>query len=152
MRYFRPILSLFLVGMMTLLVSCGGGNVAQAPPTYTPELVTQIQRYAVPLEQARDEMPKLGNLIQKRDWDNVESFIHGPLGELRHSMSYVARTLLPADQPGAKELSKDIAAHFDRIDAAAKEGTYTVALENYNEVVADIETFLSLIPDTTEGA
>jgi photosystem II protein PsbQ len=152
MRYFRSILSLLLVGVMTLLVSCGNGDVAKVPPTYTPELVTQIQRYAVPIEQAREELPRLGNLIQERDWDDVESFIHGPLGELRHSMSYVARTLLPEDQPGATEMAKDISAHFERIDAAAKAGTYTTALENYNEVVADIETFLSLIPETSEGA
>lgn len=148
MRYFRSILSLLLVGVMTLLVSCGNGDVAKVPPTYTPELVSQLQNYAVPIEKAREEMPRLGNLIQKRDWDDVGSFIHGPLGELRHSMSYVARTLLPDDQPGAKELSQDIAAHFERIDAAAKEGTYSVALSNYNEVVADLETFLSLIPES----
>lgn len=149
---FRSILSLILVCVTTLLVSCGNANVAKAPPTYTPQLVAELQRYAAPIEKVRDRLPELGNYIQQRDWNNVESFIHGPLGELRHDMSYIARTVLPQEQKSAKSMLEDISAHFERIDAAAKEGYYGLALENYNEVVSDLETFLSIVPSRSEGA
>jgi len=39
MLKFRSILSLILVLVTTLLVSCGSPNTAEIPPTYTPELV-----------------------------------------------------------------------------------------------------------------
>lgn len=150
MLNFRSILSLLLVLVTTVLVSCGSPNTAQVPPTYTPELVSQLQRYATPVENMVDRLPELGKHIQRRDWINVETFIHGPLGELRHDLSYIARNLLPEDQKGAKEMADDIAAHFERIDAAAKEGTYSVALENYNEVLVDLKTFLSQLPEVSE--
>jgi len=150
MKYLRSILSLLLVCITTLLVSCGNPTVA-TPPTYTPNLVAEIGRYSAPIAEMQEELPRLGKLIQKRDWNNVQSFIHGPLGELRHDMSSIARTVLTRDEESVRELAKEISGHLNHIDAAAKESQYSTALENYKEVVIDIETFLSLVSEVTQS-
>ncbi|MEC4894424.1 MAG: photosystem II protein PsbQ [Oscillatoria sp. PMC 1051.18] len=145
MKHFRSILSLVLVLVMTLLVSCGSPE-AKAPPTYTPDRIAQVSRSLTPVVEVRERLPELKQLIQKQDWIYVGNFIHGPLGSLRHDLSYVARNLLPGDQPAARELAKDIAVHFEKIDAAAKDANYAEAVRNYNEVVDDLDTFIGQAP------
>ncbi|MEC4985497.1 MAG: photosystem II protein PsbQ [Oscillatoria sp. PMC 1068.18] len=142
MKHFRSFLSLVLVLVMTLLVSCGSPE-AKAPPTYTPDRIAKIERSLTPVVQVQERLPELQKLIQKQDWVYVDNFLHGPLGSLRRDLSYVAGNLLPEDQPAIRALAKDIAAHFEKIDNAAKDGNYPEAANNYSEVVDDLNTLIS---------
>lgn len=151
MKRLNVILPLIFALVATLLVACGGPTVAQAPPTYTPDKVSEIQRYMVPIDNARERMPELGQLIEKKDWIFVRNFIHGPLGQLRGSMSYVARTLLPNDEPKAKTLAEDLFGHLEEIDAASQRNSYPAAIQQYKEAVGDFDAFLSLIPGEPES-
>ena len=147
MKSFRPILSLILVLATTLLVSCGSSEVA-APPTYTPEKLQKVSTYRIPLDIARDRLPELGEAIGKEDWVNADSFLHGPLGSIRRDLTYLSKALLPDEQEPALELAKDIFKHFENIDVAVAEKDYTIANNQYREVVADLDTYASLIPQT----
>jgi photosystem II protein PsbQ len=149
MKIFRPILSLILVLATTLLVSCGGQTVS-APPTYTPEKLQKVNTYRIPLDVARQRLPELGKAIANEDWSDADSFLHGPLGSIRRDLTYLSNALLPDEQEPALNVAKDIFKHFENIDAAVSEKNYTRAIEQYKEVVSDLDIYSGLIPQTEE--
>ncbi|WP_319419039.1 photosystem II protein PsbQ [Pleurocapsa sp. FMAR1] len=151
MKIFRPILSLILVLVTTLLVSCGGSNVS-APPTYTPEKLQKIETYRIPLDIARQRISELGESISNENWSNAKSFLHGPLGSIRRDLTYLSKALLPDEQEPALEQAKDIFRHLENIDAAVSENNYSVATDQYKKVVSDLDTYASLIPQTEKPA
>ena len=146
MKILRSIFSLLLVLVATVLVSCGSPEAA-APPTYTPDKLQTIKTYRIPVDVARDNMNKLGELIDEEDWVNTRSFIHGPLGFLRRDFRYLSDALLPDDATKAKEIADDIFLRLENLDAAAKEkDTRTVASE-YRKAVADFDEYIDLVPN-----
>lgn len=147
MKIFRPILSLILVLATTLLVSCSGPS-ASAPPTYTPEKLQKISTYRIPLDVARQRMPELGKYINNEDWSNADNFLHGPLGLIRRDLTYLSNSLLPNEQDDALNIAKDIFKHFENIDVAVNNKNYTDAINQYKEVVSDLDIYASLIPQT----
>jgi photosystem II protein PsbQ len=149
MRNLRSILSVILVLVTTLLVSCGSPQVTQIPPTYSPEKIEQLQVFVEPIEAARDKMGVLQEYIAKRNWVDTRNVIHGPLGQLRQNMLGLSRSLLPKDEPKASALAKELFGHFERIDAAAKDRNATVAENQYREALKDFDAFLDLIPSAS---
>lgn len=146
MKIFRSVLSLMLVLVATILVSCGSPKVS-APPTYTPEKLQTIKTYRIPVDVAQDKMNTLGEFIQKEDWVNVKSFIHGPLGLLRRDLRYLSDALLPDEQEQAAELSQEIFGHLEDIDAAALEKDARTANAEFSQALKDFEDYIGLIPD-----
>jgi photosystem II protein PsbQ len=142
----RSILSLILVCVATLLVSCGGPSATTPPPTYTPEKVAQIQVLYTPVAEARERMSQLGQFIEDRNWVNTASYIHGPLGGLRQQLRYLNESLLVKDQAKAKDLAKEIFADFERIDAAAKVQNYGRAYSEYIQAIQHFDAYVDLIP------
>ena len=147
MKIFRPLLSLILILVTTVLVSCGGGAVS-APPTYTAEKLQKISTYRIPLDVARQRLPELGKAISKEDWVNADSFLHGPLGLIRRDLTYLSNALLPDEQEPALNSAKDIFKHIENIDVAVADKNYTTAINQYKEVVSDFDAYASLIPQT----
>ncbi|MFN6572032.1 photosystem II protein PsbQ [Nostoc minutum NIES-26] len=145
----RSIFSLILVLLATFLISCGGPNVAVAPPTYTTSQLEKIQTYVPEIEAVRDRAEELQNLIQKKDWIFVSNFIHGPITEARLSMTYVIPNLLPKDQPAARKITRDLFNHLVKINQAAVDRDSLVALNNYEAAFDDIDKFLQLVPETS---
>ncbi len=145
MRSYRSILASLLAVVMVFLVSCGSPT-AKAPATYTAEQMAQIQKFTSQVVELRDKMPVLATQIQNRNWTDVATYIHGPLGELRQKMSYVARELLPQEQKAAREATKDLFNRLQNIDTAADAADYQKAAENYRAALKDFDAFLRLIP------
>ena len=146
MKTFRSLLSLVLVLVTALLVSCSSPNQVKIPTVYTPEKIAQLQIFAEPVTEARENMNTLQEFIDTKNWVDTRTFIHGPLGGVRQSMTTLSRKLLSKDQKLAQQRARDFFAHLDRIDAAAKERNYTLAESQYVEAVKDFDAFLSLIP------
>jgi photosystem II protein PsbQ len=145
MRY-RSILTLILVVLTTVLVSCSGPTVAKGP-VYTEAQLEQIQRYSADIQTLRDRMTELSALIEDEKWNDVESFIHGPLGELRVRMVRLARTLEPKVQKSAQDSAKAVFDHLIAIDEAAQLRSLDKASSNYQAAQRDFESFFQLIPD-----
>lgn len=141
----RSILSVILVLVTTLLVSCGSPQ-ATIPTTYSAQKIEQLQVYVQPIQEFRDKMSVLENLIASKNWVDTRTYIHGPLGQLRQAMTGLSRSLLPKDQPKAEQLAKNLFVHFERIDAAAKEKEYSLAAAQFNEALKDFDAYLNLIP------
>lgn len=145
MSLFRPLISILLTFVAVFIVSCGDGSQAKAP-TYSATQLEQIQATNKNVMALRDRLPELATLIQSRDWNNVKSFIHGPLGEIRTRMAGLSRELLPGAKEQALSVSKEIFVHLNNIDAAAGNNDYQLAIRNYGEAIKDFTTFADLIP------
>ena len=145
MSLFRPLISILLTFVAVFIVSCGDGTQAKAP-TYSAAQIAQIQTANKGLTTLRDRLPELATLIQERDWNNVKSFIHGPLGDIRTRLAGLSRELLPGTKEQAISVSKEISVHLNKIDEAATANDYQVAMRNYGGAIKDLETFASLIP------
>ncbi|MBF2000809.1 MAG: photosystem II protein PsbQ [Synechococcales cyanobacterium M58_A2018_015] len=147
----RSVLALLLAVITVFLVSCGSSTPTAQGPTYTTAQLEQIQRAADDVQALRDRLLELSPLIQQRDWNNVESFIHGPLGELRAKMSRLARSLSPDTQKAALAAAKDVFEHLNLIDEAAQAQDPTKAFNNYNEALKDFDVFFQYIPQNTQA-
>ncbi|MEG3958551.1 photosystem II protein PsbQ [Microcoleus sp. herbarium2] len=141
----RSIFALMMAFLMAFLVSCSSVE-AKVPTTYTAAQVQQIQRYVPTLTEFRSRMDKLGTLIQKRNWVDTRTYIHGPLGDLRNTMKTVSASLLPSSQQQAVDLTKSLFTELVNIDLAAKELDYAKVTASYQKAVNDFDTFLQLIP------
>jgi photosystem II protein PsbQ len=145
MSLFRPLISILLVFISVLVVSCGDGSQVKAP-TYSVAQLTQIQATNKNVSALTDRLPELAAYIEERDWNNVKSFIHGPLGEIRTRMSGLSRELLPGTKEQALKISKEIFVHLNKIDEAAGSQDYKIAIRNYGEALKDLSSFQKLIP------
>jgi photosystem II protein PsbQ len=145
MSFFRPLISLFLVCIALLVVSCSDGNVKA--PTYSAEALTRIQLASSGVEKIKERLPELESYIDKQDWNNVRSFIHGPLGDLRTRMVGISKELLPADRAKSLELGKEVFGHLNKIDSAAADNNQNIAATNYTEALKDLASFNGLLPE-----
>ncbi len=148
MSPFRSIISLLLVLVATVLVSCSSPQV-QAPTTYSPEKVAQLQVYITPIVEARQRMETLKTLISDKNWVDTRTYIHGPLGQMRQDMMSLSRSLLPKDQDQAIALAREVFGHLERLDVAAKDRSLNLAAVQYAEALEDFDAFLNLIPPAT---
>lgn len=145
MGRFRPLVGIVLAIVATCLVACGG-PAAKQPTTYTPEIMQRVELYSPGVATLRDRFPELEQYIQAKDWVDVQSFIHGPMGELRARVNRLAATLLPKDQPQAEDLAQELYAHLERLDEAAQEGQQVIAGQEYRNALDDFDSFLNLVP------
>jgi photosystem II protein PsbQ len=142
----RSVLSLLLVVVTTFLVSCSSPSAVKIPDTYTPDRISQIQIFAVPVSEARAGMDTLGEFVKSQNWVDTRTYIHGPFGFLRRDLTYLANTLLPSDKAAAKELIDEIFAHLERLDVAAKDNNVAASTNEYRNALADFDAFLKLVP------
>lgn len=146
MSILRSLLSLVLVLVTTLLVSCGNPDVAKVAPTYTPERLAQIEILAAPVVAARDRITEAESLLSARDWTDLDNLMHGPIGSLRRDLRYLGEALLPKEQKEVQRLSQEIFGHIERLDAASKARSYDNAALQYQEAVKDLDALLNVIP------
>ncbi len=144
----RTILSLIIVFVATFLISCGGPSVATPPPTYTTAQLEKIQEYVPEIIAVRDRSQEMQRLIESKQWIKIGNFIHGPMGEAKLNMGYVASNLLPKDQSAARKLTKDLFDHLVKIDQAAETANLQSAFSNSQAAFADLDEFLKLLPNT----
>ncbi|GAB4136914.1 MAG: hypothetical protein Fur0046_10710 [Cyanobacteria bacterium J069] len=150
-KWYRSVISLVLVAIAVVSIGCSSAPVAKGP-LYSSEQLAQIEKYASEVDTLRVRLQEIPPLIQKKEWIDVQSFLHGPLGELRFKMTTLARQLEPKKaRPAALEAAKAVFGHVIAIDEAAQTGDSQKALLNYNEALRDFQVFLDLIPTTQNG-
>jgi len=149
MSRLRPVFSLILVSLATLLISCGGPNVAVAPPSYTQSQIQKIQEYVPEIVAVQERGSELQKLIQNKDWIDVGTFIHGPMAEARLNMNFIISNLVPEQQKEARKIVRNTFNNLVKIDQAADERNSQKALAAYDAAFGDISQFLDLIPAQT---
>jgi photosystem II protein PsbQ len=145
MKSYRSILSVFFALVTVFLVSCSS-PVAVTPPAFNPTQVEQMQRYTAVLQVLRDRFPVLENAIATKNWVDVGTIIHGPLGELRQKTGYAIRNILPESEVAtANKIADKIFVSLEAIDKAAEVNSLPVAKKNYQEAVKYFDNFLQLL-------
>ena len=140
----RSIVAWMMALLVAFLASCGS---PAPPPTYSDAQLQKIEQYTAGIQALRDRMDELETLIQKSEWVNVGTFIHGPLGDLRSKTNYLTQSLLlPKDKTPVLDAAKELFVDLEQIDVAAVEGNKKQAATEYKEAVTDFDTFLGLIP------
>jgi photosystem II protein PsbQ len=134
-----------VVAIAIFLVSCSSAPVAKGP-VYTSAQLAQIEQYSTGVVELRDRLLEIPPLVQQQDWVDVQSFIHGPLGELRARMSRLARSLEPKVQKKALDAAKEVFEDLNLIDEATLTRDSKKALLSYNRAIQDFETFLKYVP------
>ncbi|MEO0541780.1 MAG: photosystem II protein PsbQ [Cyanobacteria bacterium P01_A01_bin.105] len=144
-------MTIVIVAIAALTVSCGG-NVAEAPPTYTPEKIAQIQIYAGRLTQSQARLPELLGYIDKKNWANIDNFIHGPLGELRTQMIRLSGQLLEAEKKQVVALADDVAADLEGMSVAVEEFNQAEAYSTFDAFESDFAELINVIPTEPDTA
>ena len=147
----QSLLSLILVIVAMFLASCGSPTAAKVPQTYTVAQIQQIQQYVPEIVDLRDRTLELKRSIDQREWVDVSQFIHGPVTQLRLQMTNITRHLLPKDQDTARQTIRKLFNNLVSIDQSAQVGDYQRVALNYQEALADINSFLQLLPQPTTG-
>lgn len=146
MKGYRSIVGIVLVAIATLLVSCSSATVS-APEVYTPEKVAEIQIYVNRISKSQARQVELAKYIAAKDWTNVDNFIHGPLGELRTRMNFLASKLLPGDKAEALELANAVSKDLNKLSEASTERSYRSATKSFQAFQRDLRSFLELAPE-----
>jgi len=145
MKIYRSILSLGFALITIFLVSCSS-PVAVAPPVYSPTQISQVARYQGVLQGFRDQFPRLGEMIAIKQWVDVGTFIHGPLGELRQKTSYVIRNIVPeAGVKKANTIADQMFASLEAIDKDAAANDFAGTNKNYKKALGAFDEFLQLL-------
>jgi len=144
MKWYRSLMAVVLVAIAAFTVSCGG--VAEAPPTYTPEKIAQIQIYAGRIEKSQDRLPELLGYIDAENWNNMDNFIHGPLGELRTQMLRLSNQLLEAEKAKVVVLAEEVAEDLEDMSVAIEEYNKTEVYNAYNAFAQDLDDLLKVVP------
>ncbi|OZH55828.1 hypothetical protein AFK68_02070 [Hydrocoleum sp. CS-953] len=140
----RSIVAWVMALLVAFLASCSSPT---PPPTYSDAQLQKIEQYTARIVALRDRMSELESLIQQEEWINVDTFIHGPLGDLRSKTNYLTQSLLLAkDKTPVLDAAKQVFEDLEDIDVAAAEGDKKQALSEYKKAVADFDTFLGLVP------
>ncbi len=142
----RSMMSICLVAIATLLVSCSSGGKAAVPVTYTDAQLSQISIYAGRIQSSKDRLPELADYIRTKNWVNVDNFIHGPLGNLRESMNRLAFQLLPEDKAALLAAADKISVDLENMSSAV--GTYDFNATNnaYAKFASDLSVLLNSVP------
>jgi len=145
-KRYRAFLSLVLAIALTLVVGCS--SAPPPKPVYSPEQINLIGEYQSDLESLRGRIDELAELIDYSKWSDVESLIHGPLGDVRFKMQAIARNLSSSDQKTARSLAKEVFNGLVEVDAAATEQNKAKAFSGYDKLVAAYERFIDAIPQS----
>ena len=147
---FRSIVALALAFVMVLCVAFV--NPADAKPkktkpqTYSTEQLAEIQSYASQVQVMRDRFSELQTLIEKEDFIFARNFIHGPLGDLRNTMAFIAQDLYPEARAQARVATKDLANALSAIDRAGIDKDYKAAAKGYTNLNKAIDAFFATLP------
>ncbi len=139
----RSILSAVLVLVAVFLVSCSAPEAA-APPKVDPVKLERIQGYVARVGEFEARFSELQSLIAQRKWSDTASLIHGPLGELRRTLSLLARQLEPGPSAQVQSLSKDLFKALVDLDREAGNNNQAAVISAFNRAKASFDQLTSL--------
>jgi len=145
----QPLRRLLMIGLAAVLcfslAACGG---AQAqPPTLSAEDIATIERQAEGFLAARDRLPELADLVNRRDWTFTRNLIHGPMQEVGRQMLYINQRLLPDDQPEAERLAAQLKRSLAQLDEAARLQDPEALRKTYIAVASGFGKYAQILPD-----
>ncbi len=141
----RRLLMVALAAMLCFNLAACGGAQAQ-PPTLSSDDIAAIERQAVGFLAARDRLPELADLVNKRDWIFTRNLIHGPMQEVGRQMLYINQRLLPDDQAEAGRLANQLKRSLAQLDEAARLQDADALRKTYIAVASGFGKYAQVLP------
>lgn len=141
----RRLLSFALAAVLCFSLAACGGAQAQ-PPTLSAEDIAVIERQAEGFLAARDRLPELADLVNRRDWTFTRNLIHGPMQEVGRQMLYINQRLLPDDQPEARRLADQLKRSLAQLDEAARLQDAEALRKTYISVASGFGKYAQILP------
>jgi photosystem II protein PsbQ len=150
-RLLRTLSLLAVAALLSLsLVACGGGQ-TKAEVISADDLAL-ITRQAEGFLAARDRLPELASLVNKRDWTFTRNLIHGPMQEVGREMLYINQRLLKAEQAEANIRAKALKDALADLDEAARLQDADALRKGYIKVASSFGLYAQILPQQVREA
>jgi photosystem II protein PsbQ len=141
----RRVALLLLAGVLCFgLSACGEGKAKV--PTYSSEDIAAIERQAEGFLAARNRLPELASLVNKKDWTFTRNLIHGPMQEVGRQMQSINQRLLPAERPEADKLAVQLKTALAQLDEAARLQDGSQLQKGYIAVASGFGKYAQILP------
>lgn len=104
--------------------------------------VDQVQIYTDSLQSLRDRFPELEPLIEAQNWNGIQTFIRGPLGELGVRINRLENALPKAEKTKIDFANRNLQDHLKRLDVAASQKNVKAAAAAYEAALKDFDQIL----------
>lgn len=145
LRLFRALTLLAVAALLSVsLVACGGAQ--SKPPVLSAEDLAVITRQAEGFLDARNRLPELASLVNKRDWTFTRNLIHGPMQEVGREMLYINQRLPKAEQAEANARAKALKDALADLDEAARLQDGDALRKGYIKVASSFGLYAQILP------
>jgi photosystem II protein PsbQ len=143
----RRLATTALVLVLSLSVVACSGSGASTPASLSPEAINAITRQAEGFLAARDRLPDLAELVNKRNWVFTRNLIHGPMQEVSRQMLYINRLLLPSERAEADERAASLKESLAELDEAARLQDAEALRKAYIKVASGFGLYAQVLPE-----
>lgn len=96
------------------------------------------------LQVLRDRFSRLEKYVYTQNWNDIRTYIHGPLGEIRRELRMIAGQLGKTQKETANDLADSLFKNFVRLDIAAKDNDAISAESAFKNAFQDFEAISKL--------
>jgi photosystem II protein PsbQ len=107
--------------------------------------------YVARISKLSDRLEVLQKYVDSNNWNNIRTYIHGPLGEVRRDIAYLAQGLQGTAKQSAKALGKAIADDLVKLDFAAKNTDAAAVQSAFLQVTQHFDQLLALLPQSPKS-
>jgi len=148
-RFLRALTLLAVTALLSLsLVACDGGQ--KKADVISPADLALITRQAEGFLSARDRLPDLASLVNKRDWTFTRNLIHGPMQEVGREMLYINQRLPKAEQAEANARAKALKDALADLDEAARLQDADALRKGYIKVASTFGLYAQILPQQVQ--
>jgi len=148
-HFLRALTLLAVAAMLSLsLVACDG--TPKKADVISPEDLALITRQAEGFLSARDRLPDLAALVNKRDWTFTRNLIHGPMQEVGREMLYINQRLPKAEQAEANARAKALKDALADLDEAARLQDADALRKGYIKVASTFGLYAQILPQQVQ--
>jgi photosystem II protein PsbQ len=150
-RFLRALTLLAVAALLSLsLAACDGAP--KKADVISAEDLALITRQAEGFLAARDRLPELAALVNKRDWTFTRNLIHGPMQEVGREMLYINQRLPKAERAEANERAVNLKAALADLDEAARLQDADALRKGYIKVASSFGLYAQILPQQVQEA
>jgi photosystem II protein PsbQ len=150
-RVLRSLMALAVAALLSVsLAACDGGGKKAAG--LTPDDIAVITRQAEGFLAARDRLPELAELVNKRNWVFTRNLIHGPMQEVGREMLYINKRLPASEQAEAKKRANNLKTALAELDEAARLQDGDGLRKGYIKVASGFGLYAQILPQQVQEA
>ncbi|MDX2256184.1 MAG: photosystem II protein PsbQ [Pseudanabaenaceae cyanobacterium bins.39] len=97
------------------------------------------------LEAIRDRFDRLEQIVYSTNWNDIISYIHGPLGEIRRDLRMLTIGLDKTKKEAVTNAANSLFKSLVKIDIAAKERNASALETAFKNSVTELDSIIDLV-------